>query len=218
MAVLAEIKRALEKEGYEGSAASVVDSSRGDERDKNRRTARIQADFTRHYRRPFEGRIFIPRFCVKDGDEAEALDYYRHLLATVKVDRFEYGGIDWDLSREMEKASEQFYRINLSQSLSLGEERLSLLETDAQVKLWLVSAIGYDWLSAKELKTAIEKACERIPAVKGRLALVKGILREKIAGFIQRETDLATERRFRQLHKSGKLLFYLQCVPSYLRK
>ena len=60
----------------------------------------------------------------------------------------------------------------------------------------------------------VERVCERLPPLKGRLALVKGILREKIAGFIQHQTDFATERRFRQLHKSGKLLFYLQCVQG----
>ena len=123
MAVLAEIKRALEKEGYEGDATSVVDGSRGDEKDTSRRTARIQADFTRHYRRPFEGRIFIPRFCVKDEDKVAALDYYRHLLATVRVDRFEYDAIDWDLSREMEKASEQFYRISLGEFVFAGRRK-----------------------------------------------------------------------------------------------
>ena len=51
-------------------------------------------------------------------------------------------------------------------------------------------------------------------SVKGQLALIKGILQEKIGGFIQHQTDCATERVFRKLHRDGKLLFYLQCVEG----
>ncbi len=71
--VLTEIKRALEKEGYEGDAASVVDNSRGDSKVQERRVAKIKAKYKRHYHKPFEGCIFVPRFCVRDGEDVEAL-------------------------------------------------------------------------------------------------------------------------------------------------
>ncbi len=79
------------------------------------------------------------------------------------------------------------------------------MESDEQVKLWLVSTMGLDWLSVKQLKVIVERVCDRLGSARGRLALVKGILQEKIGGFIEHQTDCATEQVFRKLHKSGKL-------------
>ncbi len=95
-----EVKSALEQEGYEGEAASVVDRS-GPAADREGKLIRIKQSFLELYRRPFEGKIYLPRFCVRDGDGYEALDYYRHLISQVDVNEFEFVRIDWPLSDEI---------------------------------------------------------------------------------------------------------------------
>src|SRR5213593_1994051 len=85
-----EVKRALEKEGYEGDAASVVDRSNVGGKPPEKSEPSIRKEFLAYYRKPFEGRIYLPRFCVKAGARYEALDYFRHLISQMNVERFDY--------------------------------------------------------------------------------------------------------------------------------
>src|SRR5207302_10759893 len=86
-----EVKKALENEGYEGDAASVVDRSGDGQQAPEKRQAALRKEFKKFYRKPFEGKIYLPRFCVKNGKaEEEKLDYFRHLFSQVDVDRFDY--------------------------------------------------------------------------------------------------------------------------------
>ena len=56
------------------------------------RPAAIKPHFREHYK-PFEGKIYLPRFSVKNGRKTpEALDYYRHLISRVDVTAFDYAG------------------------------------------------------------------------------------------------------------------------------
>jgi len=212
--VLADIKAALEREGYEGDAQAVRDSS-GNKREQTARTAKIRDKFKQHYKKPFEGRIFIPRFCVKTNGSVEPLDYFKHLLAKADIEKFNYDDVAaWDFSKELEQAAEHFYQITIGEEATHREAKATFLETDAQVKLWLVSTLGFEWLSAKQLKTVVDGVCGRLSGVEGQLALIKGLLQEKIGGFIQRETDRVTEGVFRRLHSRGNLCFYLDCIEG----
>ncbi len=68
--------------------------------------------------RPFEGKIYLPRFCVKKGKDYEGLDYFRHLISQVDVEKFNYGELKWDLGDEMaDKAKDFKYRATLGQNL-----------------------------------------------------------------------------------------------------
>lgn len=212
--VLDEIKKALEKEGYQGDGQAVRDAS-GSKPEKTERIAKIRDKYKKQYKKPFEGRIFVPRFCVKNGDAAEGLDYFKHLLAKVDVEKFAYDDAsEWDFSVELEQAAEHFYQITIGKDATHREAKAEYLESDDQVKLWLVSTLGFDWLSAKQLKTIVDEVCKRLPNVKGQLALIKGLLQQKIGGFIERETDRVTEDVFKTLHRQKKLAFYLHTVEG----
>ena len=118
-----EVKKALEKEGYEGEAASVVDRSGDDGKSAPKRQATMREEFRRYYRE-FEGKIYLPRFCVKQGNSYEVLDYFRHLLSQVDVKRFDYAGIDWNMATALEEAKDSIYRLTLEQDdLERVEER-----------------------------------------------------------------------------------------------
>lgn len=210
--IMREIKSALEDEGYEGDETSVVDRT-GDTEEEPRRRAMFRPEFKRLYR-PFEGAIYLPRFCVKDGPGYEGFDWFRHLLHEVDVDRFRYDTIDWNLADEMERAKEVFYRITLGQQdlQAAGQRDLQSWEGDDGAKAWLVANLGFDHFSHKELRRIVESAVGRLRAVKDRLALVKFIVRDKLAAFISEETESLTEAAFQRLHRSGRLCFYLKCV------
>ena len=64
------------------------------------------------YTRPFKGKIYLPRFCVKEGKgknaEHRPLDYFEHLISRVDVGRFAYSKIDWYLKDEIKQAKDQF--------------------------------------------------------------------------------------------------------------
>lgn len=212
-----EVKKALEEEGYEGEAASVVDRSQEGGRPAEMRQASIRAEFLQYYRKPFDGKIYLPRFCVKRGREYEALDYFRHLVSQVDVARFNYGAVDWDMSSALKTALDSFYRLTLEQdTLERVEERETVvLETDEQVKAWLVASLSFDHFSYKQLRHVVGQAVERLFQVNrdlpGRLGLVKFSVREKIIGLIERETDRQTQEAFERLFRSKQLCFYLEC-------
>ena len=84
-----QVKTALEKEGYEGDAEGlVVDAT--DEAQRQRSgsspSGRSSPGCTR---KPFQGKIYLPRFCVKEGNGKKAehrpLDYFEHLVSRVDV-------------------------------------------------------------------------------------------------------------------------------------
>ncbi|MDE2058619.1 MAG: DEAD/DEAH box helicase family protein, partial [candidate division NC10 bacterium] len=214
-----EVKKALEQEGYEGDAASVVDRSTDDGKAGQKRVTTIREVFRRYYRE-FEGKIYLPRFCVRHGDRYEVLDYFRHLLSQVDVRRFDYAGIDWNMVTALEAAKDSIYRLTLEQDdLEPVAERESVtLETDEQVKAWLVASLPFDYFSQKQLREIVGRVTERLyqltPELSDRLGLVKFEVREKIDGLIQRGTDRQTQEAFEALFKNKRLGFYLECVEG----
>ncbi|MBI4669005.1 MAG: hypothetical protein HY747_07440, partial [Elusimicrobia bacterium] len=211
-----DVKKALEDEGYEGDAASVVDRSEEEGRPQEAKSASIRKEFQRYYVK-FEGKVYLPRFCVKQEDRYEALDYYRHLISRVDVSKFDYAGIDWDLATDLAAAKESFYRMTLEQEeLEKLEERESLvLETDEKVLAWLAVNLPFEHFSQREMRQAVEQTYERLCQVnkdlKDRLGLVKFAVKERMIGFIQRETDKQTQGAFEELFDKKRLQFYLEC-------
>jgi len=224
-AVVQDVRAALEKEGYEGDAASVMDRSEGGGA-ASTQTATMQEKFRKVYRQPFEGRIFLPRFCVRgeqrDGEQGggdEELDYFRHLLNAVRVEEFDYEAVaDWDFTDDLAAAWEQFYRIHLNQDgdalmpLDIRDKPQAAGETDAQIRAWLVANLELDWFSARQMRPVVERICERLPQMTGQLTFIRFRLLEKTRGLILQQTDVQTERRFRALHEEGRLFFFLHCV------
>jgi type III restriction enzyme len=216
--VTREVKAALEKEGYEGDAAAIVDCSGESPAGPGKRMTVIKTLFSDHYRTPFEGRIYLPRFCVKNGrKDPEALDYYRHLVGALDEARFDYAGVDWDLTADLAAAKDLFYRISLAEDAErVGEQAAVSQETDEQVTAWLAANLPFDYLGHKQLQTIVRQVAARLYKVNaelaGKLALVKFPVREKIAGFIERELDLQTKAAFEALFDAKKLCFYLECI------
>ncbi|MGI4789027.1 MAG: DEAD/DEAH box helicase [Janthinobacterium lividum] len=217
-AVVQDVRAALEKEGYEGDAASVMDRSEGSTASLMQ-TATMQERFRQVYRQPFEGRIFLPRFCVRGEQGDEELDYFRHLLSAAKPEEFDYAAVaEWDFADDLTAAREQFYRVNLNIDgdallpLGITDKPSAVGETDAQTRAWLVANLELDWFSVRQMRPVVERVCDLLPQVAGQLALVRFRLLEKTKGLILQQTDLQTERRFRALHEQGHLFFFLQCV------
>src|SRR5438874_560466 len=71
-AIAKEVKKALENEGYEGDGASVMDKSGAGE-PMEKQFSFFRSEFKNIYR-PFKGKIYLPRFCVKQGKDYEGLD------------------------------------------------------------------------------------------------------------------------------------------------
>jgi type III restriction enzyme len=213
-----EVKKGLEKEGYEGDLMSVVDSSSDSNVTKEMREARIREEYKRYYKK-FEGRVYLPKFAIKEGNDYTVLDYYRHLVSTVAVNRFNYAAIKWNMSDLLAKAKDSLYRLTLNEQLKrVDEHEVISSETDGQVVLWLIASLSIDYFSFKQLREIVERAIERVlivnPALNEKLALVKFELRHRIAGFVERETDRLTHQSFDKLFKNKTLCFYLQCIDS----
>lgn len=211
-----DVKKALEKEGYEEGDGSVVDKS-GEREAGPRQTSFFRREFKTLYR-PFDGKIYLPRFCVRNGKEYEGLDYFRHLISQVDVEKFNYGQLKWDLTDEMEKAKDFYYRATLGQSglAAIGRQESGYHEPDDVAAAWLVASLPYEHFSFKQLRTVVEKftgrLCEVNSTLKGQLGLVKFTLRNKCREFIETETDGQAEAAFDRLFEKGRLCFYLQCV------
>jgi type III restriction enzyme len=210
-----EVKKALEQEGYEGDLMSVVDRSEGGGRSDGERESLIRKEFRQYYRE-FDGKVYLPRFCVKSNGAYEALDYFRHLISKIDVAKFDYADADWNLSQELATAKDSFYRIRLDQDIELvSQQETAILETDDQVKSWLVASLSFDYYSYKQLRqivqSAVQQLLKRMPDFAGQLGLVKFPVRERITGLVQRQTDQHTQAAFEALHKKKHLCFFLEC-------
>jgi type III restriction enzyme len=211
-----EVKKALEQEGYEGDLMSVVDRSENSGRPDAERESMIRKEFRQYYRE-FEGKVYLPRFCVKSKGAYEALDYFRHLVSKVDVAAFDYTDADWNLTQELATARDTFYRISLDQDLiePVEQRAAAVLETDDQVRSWVVASLSFDYYSYKQLRlivgNAVKQLLKEMPSIKGQLGLVKFPIRERIAGLIQRQTDQQTQAAFDALYKKKDLCFFLEC-------
>jgi type III restriction enzyme len=212
-----EVKRALEKEGYEREAASLI-AQIADGVGPTKRRLVLRDEFSQLYRQDFEGKIYLPLFCVKNGrGEPERLDYFRHLVSTVRVEDFEFASIDWDLSADLASARDQHYRLTLGQETMerVAEAQAALLETDEQVKRWIAANLDFEHYSLQQMLYVVDQVVAQLVRthrdLAGRIGLVKFIVREKVAGFVDRETDRQTEASFKRLFDTKKLCFYLLC-------
>ena len=215
------MKTALENEGYEGEAEGLVFDATGEETARRERVVSIRPQFARLYTHPFKGKIYLPRFCVKEGKGKDAeyrpLDYFEHLISRVDVGRFAYSKIDWPLKDEIKKAKDRFYRISLGTDLTREYETdVDLLETDGQVLAWLAASLRFDFLSTKQIRAIVGNVYEQLARgellLKDRLATVKSVVRDKIERFIEEQLDAQTEGIFRDYYDRGSLHFYLECA------
>ncbi|HEX3890397.1 MAG TPA: hypothetical protein VHX90_06045, partial [Verrucomicrobiae bacterium] len=213
-AIAKEVKKALEQEGYEGDGESVMDKS-GDGKPAEKQFSFFRSEFKNLYR-PFKGKIYLPRFCVKKGKDYEGLDYFRHLISQVDVEKFNYTELKWDLSDVADKARDFHYRYTFKAMDAVGEDEAEFFEKDETVLAWLVASLSYEHFSFKQLRIVVEKATEHLmkvhPALKNRMGLVKFTLRNKCREFIERETDRLAEAAFDEIFEKGELCFYLECV------
>ncbi len=215
-----QVKTALEKEGYEGEAAGmVVHATDGPARTE--RTVSIRPNFKSLYRKPFQGKIYLPRFCIQHGKgksaEYEGLDYFEHLVSGVDVTKFGYGNIDWPLTESIKEAKDRYFRMTLGEGIEKTYERdIDALETDEQVLGWMAASLRFDFLSQKELFEVSRRVYERLLktelTLKDRLSLVKFVVRERTERWIQEQVDVQTEAAFRWLFEAGRVHFYLECA------
>ncbi|MCX5655346.1 MAG: DEAD/DEAH box helicase family protein [Planctomycetota bacterium] len=212
-----QVKKVLENEGYEGEmTGAVVDASAPDYR-RPLRTVRIREEFLACYRKPYEGKIYLPHFSVKNGKRYEALDYFRHLISRVDVERFAYEKIDWPLADKLKEAKDRFYSITIGEDLIRRSEKdVDVLESDEQVMGWIAASLPMTFLSHKQLHYIVRRVYDRLAkselALRDRLALVKFVVRDKIQAFVQEQIDEQTEAAFAALFKAGRLQFYLECA------
>lgn len=215
--ILRQVKAALEKEGYEGEIeGAVVDATVKDRRTTDR-VMRIRPQFTKLYTSPVKGKIYLPRFAIKSKTGYRSLDYYEHLVNEVDIGRFAYNRIDWSLGAALTDAKDRFYRLSLgSDAEQVSEAAIELVEPDERVLAWLVASLRFEFFSYKQLlfivRGVYEQLCKIQPDVKGALALVRFVVRDKVEAFIQGEVDRQTQEIFDRLFDSNRVRFYLECV------
>src|SRR5439155_16515632 len=109
------------------------------------------------------------------------------------------------------------YRSTLDEDIPepIRQERGAPLETDEQVKNWLVASLSFDHYSHKQLRQVVDRSIEqvlkRMPELADRLGLVKFPIRERVTGLIERQTDRQTHAAFKRLYDKKALCFFLEC-------
>jgi type III restriction enzyme len=211
-----QVKTALEKEGYEGDLEAVVSTGAGSG-ESDRRTVRMRREFSSVYRKPFEGKVYLPRFCVSDGKDIEPLDYFRHLVARVDVSQFGYQQIDWPLADALAQARDRFFSITLGSELEKQDDtKVDLHESDEQVLGWLAASLPFEYLSFKQTRRIVLAVYERLCAselqLRSQFGLVKFVVREKLERFMTEQVNIQTEAAFKALFDEGRLRFYLECT------
>jgi type III restriction enzyme len=225
------VKKALEDEGYEGEAAALVRTGDGAAAQGQLLEIPIKREFTRLYGKPFVGKVYLPRFCVKEGERVRPLDYFQDLLRRVDVGAFDYSAVStWGLAEALAEAKDRFQKVSLGhEAEDVGARDADLIEPDERVLAWLIASLRFDYLSHKQLRVIVERVYEEIAAshltgmVKDKLALVKFAVRNRTEEFIQHQLDRQTEAAFDTLFDSKKIFFYLECkecnfeIPESIR-
>jgi type III restriction enzyme len=217
--IVREVKKALEQEGYEGDAISVIDRTEEGEKKGEKVHTRMREEFRRYYQK-YEGKVYLPLFAVKNGKEYELLDYYRHLLSKVDVQEFNYSAANWDMTEPLASVRDSVFQLTIEHALpqSVAEREAVILEDDDQVCSWLAASLPFEYYSFKQLRTVVSRVRECLyqanPDLQGRLGLVKFIVREKLIGLINAETDRQTHAAFDELFHSKKLCFALECCEG----
>ncbi len=214
-AVSKQVKSALEKEGYEGDLESAI-STGGTAEEETKRIIRLRTEFTSLYKKPFEGKVYLPRFCVRNGKGIEPLDYFRHLVARVDVGKFEYSKINWSLDDALAEAHDQFYSVTIGGDLEKKDDtEVDLLESDEQVLAWMAAGLPVNFLSFKRIRQIVYAIYKRLCAselkLEGRLGLVKFVVREKMERFIIDQVNKQTEAAFEDMFKKDQICFFLEC-------
>ena len=124
---------------------------------------------------------------------------------------------DWSLDDEIKRARSVSFRVTLGEAVERSDDVAPAhVEPDAAVQDWLAANLGADYLGLKESRDIVSRAIAVLlgkqPALRGQLALVKHLLRENMAGLVQREIDRGTESVFRKLFEAGKVKFYLHSI------
>ncbi len=211
--VVREVRSALTKEGYEGDATSVV--SRSDrEADNTVRVANVRPKFRQFYQE-FDGRIYLPHFCVRTEAGDERLDYYRHLLSRMDIRKYAFERTaEWDFSEELRATKEQMRRIGLSDDAlePIDLRETALLDDDDRTRAWLTANLGMEWLSAKQARYIVQEICGRLSGLDGKLSMARFRLLDKLKAFVQEETLRQTRTAFYRLHDTGELFFGLACI------
>ena len=217
-----EVKNSLENEGYEGDSLELIVDATSDKGPPKPGEIRIRNELPQMVRQ-FDGKIYLPHFCVKEGSDYQRLDYFEHLLAKVDVDAFDYREIsseNWHLARAVHEAKDGFYRWTLGQSeLERHQEsEVDPWEDDARVLNWLIASLPFDCLGFKKIRRIVMHIYDRLraadlsPRVEGRMALIKTVVRDKIAVFVEEQIDKQTKAVFDEMFASGRLVFYLECA------
>ncbi len=215
--VTGQVKQALEREGYEDFVGAVVQHEDAAAA-APKKTASMRPQFRGLYARKFDGKVYLPRFCVRRPDGGfEALDYFGHLLAKVDVATFDFDAADWDLSGALRESQDAFYRITLGEEPAEAELApfAPSADTDERVVGWLVTQVADPSLGHKQTRTLVTMLLDRVlrrnDAVRGKLAWVKFALLDRVRAFVERNVDAATERAFASLHTEKRLQFFLEC-------
>jgi type III restriction enzyme len=213
-----QVKTALEKEGYEGDLSGVVRNAAEGKPERTKRQVRIRPQLADLYGREFNGEIYLPRFCVKEGRDSTPLDYFEHLISQVRVADFAYHKINWDLAQAVKDAKDRYYSLTLGSGLQAERVAdIDLWESDESVRAWLVASLRFDHLNFKQLRRVVDLVYARLIAthlscmVKDKLALVKTEIRNRIEVFVQEAVDLQTQAAFNRLFDEDRIHFYLQC-------
>ncbi len=116
-------------------------------------------------------------------------------------------------------AKDRFFRVTIGEGMSRQYEReIDFHEDDGQVLGWLAASLKLDYFSHKQLRHIAEQVYEQLmrtelePILRGSLALVKFVVRDKTQAFVQEQIDKQTEQAFAKLHEQGRLQFYLKCA------
>jgi hypothetical protein len=108
--------------------------------------------------------------------------------------------------------------------------------TQPQFKEWIGETVGKEgedatrhdkWccmmyprlqLVKEMLRDIVRRVTERLyqanPGLPGRLGLVKFLVRDKLVGLVERETDRQTQEAFETLFRNKRLCFYLECMEG----
>jgi len=214
--ILNNIKKGLEGEGLGDIAGRVIAES--DDTDASTGTGKTVIRYRENFKK-FEGKIYLPRFIIRENEFYRELNYEMDILSRINWDEISLNDIE-SLVLSPEIKSDVVISIALSDNTEdLIDKKVSVMRTTGLVVDYLfitrhiIDIVPNPWVAYEIAEKALNILRKKYSddLISANMVFIIQELRKTL----EDQRDLLAQRVFVEMVKNKEILFFLQCDSSF---
>jgi type III restriction enzyme len=214
--ILSNIKKGLEGEGLGDIAGRVITES--DDIDASTRTGKTVIRYRENFKK-FEGKIYLPRFIIRENEFYRELNYEMDILSKINWDEIPLNDIE-SLVLSSDIKSDVVISIALSDNTEdLIDKKVSVMRTTGLVVDYLfiirhiIDIVPNPWVAYEIAEKALNILRKKYSddLISANMVFIIQELRKTL----EDQRDLLAQRVFVKMVKNKEILFFLQCDSSF---